>query len=147
MRYEKHFFLFLILMAQSAKSQFESNQIKVNFGEGINSKITSINVSQGIGWKVKIFPLFTQNQIITNAIPNDAGIYRLTINYADQLIYQEIFIYRNTPKDEKLKFDLYIEQNRIFCKIKSEYAIELNKEIVLYPINEEMNNILNQIKE
>ncbi|OXA79458.1 hypothetical protein B0A58_03415 [Flavobacterium branchiophilum NBRC 15030 = ATCC 35035] len=134
-------------MAQSAKSQFESNQIKVNFGEGINSEKTSINVSQGIGWIVKIFPLFTQNQINTNAIPNDAGIYRLTINYADQLIYQEIFIYRNTPKDEKLKFDFYIEQNRIFCKIKSEYAIELNKEIVLYPINEEMNNILNQIKE
>ena len=134
-------------MAQSAKSQFESNQIKVNFGEGINSEKTSINISQGIGWNIKLFPLFTQNQIITNALPNEAGIYRLSINFSNQLIYQEIFLYAESPINEKLNFTFYKEQNRIFCKIKSEYAIELNKEIVLYPMNEDMNNILNQIKE
>lgn len=136
-------------MAQSAKSQsqFESNQIKVNFGEGVSSEKTAINISQGIGWNVKLFPLFTQNQITSNALPNEAGIYRLSINYSNQLFYQEIFLYRNKPIDEKLNFNFYKEYSRVFCIITSEYALELNKEIVLYEINQDMKDILNQIKE
>ena len=70
----------------------------------------------------------------------------MVINYSDELFYSEIVLYKTKPTRETLEFSFYKEGERIFCRIKSDYAAELNKEIVLNKVNSELKDILNQVK-
>jgi hypothetical protein len=91
---------------------------------------------------VTLFPLFEDNRIVENVFPKEAGIYSLTMNYSSELYYSEIVLYKITPNLEKLTFDFYQDCGRIFCRINSDYAPELNKEIVLNKLSEEIKGIL-----
>ena len=123
------------------KTEFEGENVKVNFGEKIDSGKMSIKFSQGT-WNVTLFPLFENNRIVENVFPKEAGIYSLTINYSNELYYSEIVLYKMTPNLEKLTFDFYQDCGRIFCRINSDYAPELNKEIVLNKLSNEIKDIL-----
>ena len=123
------------------KTEFEGEKVKVSFGEKIESEKITIKFSQGT-WNVTLFPLFENNRIVENVFPKEAGIYNLTINYSSELYYSEIVLYKITPNLEKLTFDFYQDCGRIFCRINSDYAPELNKEIVLNKLSEEIKNIL-----
>jgi hypothetical protein len=144
----KFTFIFLLItmtqLAQS-KAKFEGEKVKVSFDENINSKKISIKLAQGT-WKVTIFPLFQNNQIVENTFPKEAGIYNLVINYSDDLYYSEIAFYKMEPNFEKLSFDFYQDSGRIFCRIKSDFAQELNKEIVLNKHSDEINEILKSVE-
>jgi hypothetical protein len=138
----------LISMTQFAqsKTEFEGEQVKISFGKNIDSKKTSIKFTQGT-WNVTLYSLFENNQIVENSFPKEAGIYKLIINYSNDLYYSEIVLYRITPKLEKLSLNFYQDSGKIFCRIKSEYAQELNKEIVLNKFTDEIQQIINSIKE
>ena len=123
------------------KTEFEGEKIKVSFGEKIESEKMSIKFSQGT-WNLTLFPLFENNRIVENVFPKEAGFYSLTINYSSELYYSEIVLYKMTPNLEKLAFDFYQDCGRIFCRINSDYAPELNKEIVLNKLSDEMKDIL-----
>lgn len=123
------------------KTEFEGEKVKVSFGEKIESEKITIKFSQGT-WNVTLFPLFENNRIVENVFPKEAGIYNLTINYSSELYYSEIVLYKITPNLEKLTFDFYEDCGRIFCRINSDYATELNKEIVLNKLSEEIKDIL-----
>ncbi|MBQ0910053.1 hypothetical protein KBJ98_15195 [Flavobacterium sp. F-328] len=125
------------------KTEFEGENVKVIFDEKIESKKMSIKFSQGT-WNVTLFPLFENNKIIANVFPKEAGIYSLTINYLSELYYSEIVLYKMTPKLEKLSFEFYQDCGRVFCRINSDYAPELNKEIVLNELSEEIKDILKE---
>ena len=124
------------------KTEFEGEKIKISFGEKIESEKITIRFSQGT-WNVTLLPLFENNRIVENVFPNEAGIYNLTINYSTELYYSEIVLYKVTPNLEKLSFDFYQDCGRIFCRINSDCAPELNKEIVLNKLSDETKNILN----
>jgi hypothetical protein len=136
-------FLILITMVTFAqkKTEFEGDKVKVSFGEKIESEKITIKFSQGT-WNVTLFTLFENNRIVENVFPKEAGIYSLMINYSDELYYSEIVLYKMTPNLEKLTFDFYQNCGRIFCRINSDYAPELNKEIVLNKLSEEIKDIL-----
>lgn len=123
------------------KTEFNGEKIKVTFGEKIESQKMSIKFSQGT-WNVTLYPLFANNQVVENAFPKEAGIYNLTINYSTELYYSEMVLYKMEPNLEKLSFDFYQDCGRIFCRIKSDYAPELNKEIVLNEFSDEMKETL-----
>lgn len=123
------------------KTEFEGEKVKVSFGEKIESEKISIKFSQGT-WNLTLFPLFENNRIVENVFPKEAGIYSLTINYSSELYYSEIVLYKMTPNLEKLTFYFYQDCGRIFCRINSDYAPELNKEIVLNKLSEEIKDIL-----
>lgn len=134
-------------MTQStqSKTEFESEKVKVTFGKNIDSEKMSIKFTQGT-WNVTLFPLFENNQIIEDTFPKEAGIYSLIINYSNDLFYSEIALYKTTPDLEKLYFDFYQGPEKIFCRIKSDYAQELNKKVVLNKLSEETEEILNELK-
>ena len=123
------------------KTEFTGKKVKVSFGEKIESEKMSIKFFQGT-WNVTLFPLFEDNKIVENTFPKEAGIYSLSINYSNELYYSEIVLYKTTPNIEKLTFDFYQDCGRIFCRINSDYAPELNKEIVLHKLNDEIKDIL-----
>ncbi len=123
------------------KTEFEGEKVKVSFGDKVESEKMSIKFSQGT-WNVTLFPLFEDNRIVENVFPKEAGIYSLTMNYSSELYYSEIVLYKITPNLEKLTFDFYQDCGRIFCRINSDYAPELNKEIVLNKLSEEIKGIL-----
>jgi hypothetical protein len=137
--------LFLILISMTIfaqkKTEFEGEKVKVSFGDKVESEKMSIKFSQGT-WNVTLFPLFEDNRIVENVFPKEAGIYSLTMNYSSELYYSEIVLYKITPNLEKLTFDFYQDCGRIFCRINSDYAPELNKEIVLNKLSEEIKGIL-----
>ncbi len=128
------------------KTEFGNEKIKVSFGKNIDSEKLSIKIAQGT-WNVTLFPLFENNQIIENAFPLEAGIYNLVINYSNDFYYNEIALYRISPKLEKISFDFYQDSGKIFCRIKSECAHELNKEIVMNKFDKEIQEIINSVKE
>lgn len=130
----------MVTFAQK-KTEFEGDKVKVSFGEKIESEKITIKFSQGT-WNVTLFTLFENNRIVENVFPKEAGIYSLMINYSDELYYSEIVLYKMTPNLEKLTFDFYQNCGRIFCRINSDYAPELNKEIVLNKLSEEIKDIL-----
>ncbi|MBB4800930.1 putative membrane protein [Flavobacterium nitrogenifigens] len=136
----------LISMTQFAQSKFENEKVEISFDKNIDSKKVSINLSQGT-WKIDLYPIFQNSELVQNAFPNEAGIYTLTINYSDSLFYNEIVLYKMKPDLEKLSFDFYQDSGRVFCRIKSEYAQELNKEVVLNKFNNDLQEIMNSIKE
>ena len=128
------------------KTEFDEENVKVSFGKNIDSEKFSIRLGQGT-WNVTLFPLFENNQIIENAFPKEAGIYNLIINYSNGQYYNEIVLYRMSPKSEELSFDFYQDSGKIFCRIKSDYAQELNKEIVLNKLDKEIQEIINSATE
>ncbi len=138
----------LISMTQFAqtKNEFKGKNVKVSFDKNIDSEKISLKFTQGT-WNLNLFPLFENNQIIENAFPKEAGIYNLIINYSNDLYYNEIVLYRMSPKSEELSFDFYQDSGKIFCRIKSDYAQELNKEIVMNKFDKEMQEIINSVKE
>jgi hypothetical protein len=145
----KFTFLFILIsMTQFAqtKTEFDGENVKVSFGKNIESEKVSIRLGQGT-WNVTLFPLFENNQIVKNAFPKEAGIYNLIINYSNDLYYNEIVLYRMSPKSEELSFDFYQDSGKIFCRIKSDYAQELNKEVVMNKFDKEMQEIINSVKE
>ena len=135
-------FLSLIIHGQN---ELKIEMIKIKTDKNIDPNKLTIKFSEGT-WKVTLYPIFQNNQILKENFPKEAGIYNLTINYGENLFYVETVIYKTKPKFEVLEFDFYKENERIFCKIKSEQIIELNKEIVLNKLSEEVQNIINEIK-
>lgn len=135
----------LIFFSINAQNLHETEMINIKTDNNIDSKKLSIKLSEGT-WKINVYPIFENNKIIKNSFPKNEGIYNLLINYSDNLFYIETVVYKTNPKFEKLEFNFYKENERIFCKIKSEKIVELNKEIVLNKFNEEMQNIINDSK-
>lgn len=123
------------------KTEFQGENLKVSFNEKIESEKTSIRFAQGT-WNVTLFPLFENNRIVDNAFPKEAGVYSLVINYSSELYYSEMVLYKTTPNFERLSFDFYQDCGRVFCRIKSDYAPELNKEIVLNELSDDVKEIL-----
>ena len=138
----------LISMTQFAqtKTEFKSEKVKVSFGKNIDSEKVSIKLTQGT-WNVTLFRLFENNQIVESSFPVEAGIYNLIINYSNDLYYNEIVLYKMSPKSEEISFDFYKDAGKIFCRIKSDNAQELNKEIVMNKFDKEMQEIINSVKE
>ena len=143
MKHKLTLLLIFIALTTSAqmKTEFEKDNLKVTFGDKIDSNKMSIKLSQGT-WNVTLFPIFENNQIIKNTFPKEIGIYILSMNYSSELFYTEVVLYKTEPKFEKLSFDFYQDCGRIFCNIHSEIAPELNKEIVLNKIDDELNKLL-----
>ena len=52
-----------------------------------------------------------------------------------------------SPKSEEISFDFYQDAGKIFCRIKSDNAQELNKEIVMNKFDKEIQEIINSVKE
>lgn len=148
MKHKFTLLLILVSMTQFAqtKTEFEGDKIKVSFGKNLDSQKTAIKFTQGT-WNVTLFSLFENNQIVENAFPSEAGIYNLIITYSNDLYYSEIALYRIPPKKEKISFDFYEACGKIFCRIKSDYAQELNKEIVMNKFDNEIQEIINSVKD
>jgi len=138
----------LISMTQFAqtKTEFKGKNVKVSFNENIDSEKVSIKLVEGT-WNMTLFPLFENNSTVENGFPSEAGIYNLIINYSDNLYYNEIALYRMKPELEEISFDFYHDSGKIFCRIKSDYAQELNKEIVMNKFDEETQKIINSVKQ
>ena len=138
----------LISMTQFAqtKTEFNGKNVKVSFDKNVDSGKVSIKLVHGT-WNATFFSLFEDNQIVENGFPSEAGIYNLVINYSDNLYYNEIAFYRMQPKFEEISFDFYQDSEKIFCRIKSDYAQELNKEIVMNKFDEENQKIINSVKQ
>lgn len=128
-----------------AQNESKTEMVKVKTDKNVDSNKISIKLSQGT-WKVILYPLFENNKIIKNSFPKEAGIYHLVINYSDNLFYIETILYQTNPKSEELEFEFYKEHERIFCKIKSQQIVELNKEIVMNELDEELQKIINETK-
>lgn len=123
------------------------NEIIIQYDDKIEPNKLDIKIVEGImGWNIILNNLFIDNEIFPQNIPNQKGIYTININYNEELTYSELFVYRTDSKKEKLEFDFYKENKRIFCNIKSKNSIELNKEIVLYSISEIQQDLLYQMK-
>lgn len=123
------------------------NEIIIQHDDKIELKKLDIKIVEGItGWNIILNNLFVENEIFPQYIPNQKGIYTLNINYNEELTYSELFLYRNDSKKEKIEFDFFKENERIFCIIKSKNSVELNKEIVLNKIPEEQQFLLNEMR-
>ncbi len=123
------------------------NEIIIQYDDKIEPNKLDIKIVEGImGWNIILNNLFIDNEIFPQNIPNQKGIYTININYNEELTYSELFVYRTDSKKEKLEFDFYKENKRIFCNIKSKNSIEINKEIVLYSISEIQQDLLYQMK-
>lgn len=123
------------------------NEIIIHFDNKIDVAKLDIKIVEGItGWNIILNNLFLKNEIMPQNIPNKKGIYTLNINYNEEFTYSELFLYLNDSNKERLEFDFYKENNRIFCRINSKNSKDLNKEIVLNEFSEEQQFILNEIK-
>jgi hypothetical protein len=132
------------IMAQE-KTEFKSKMINIKVDKNLEAEKLTIKLVEGFGWSMTAYDLFIENELVKNNFPKEKGIYTLTITYSKNLIYQELVLYKSDPKNEYLEFDFYKENDRIFCRIKSDYAIELNKEIVMNELDPEMKKILESI--
>ncbi len=148
MKYKITFLILFYTLTQFAqsKSEFHSKAIDVFADEHINTELLDIKFSTGT-WNVTIYPIFRNNEILENMLPTEIGIYNFVIQYSDTLFYSETVVYKLKPKFEKLEFNFYQEGTRIFCRIKSDYVQELNKEIVLNEYGEDLKAIINNLKE
>ncbi len=139
------FILLITCIVIMAQNQQKSEMIKVKTDKNIDPHKLSIKLSEGT-WKINFYPIFQNNKILSEFFPKEAGIYNLIINYAENLFYIETVIYKTDPKLELLEFEFYKENERIFCKIKSEEISELNKEIVLNKFDKTMQDIIDDTK-
>jgi len=101
-----------------------------------------IQFSQGI-WNSKIYTLFENLNPIRIEFDKDPSIFRLMIIYDSENYYFENVLYISNPNLDRISFHFYKEKNRIFCKIKSEIVLELEKEIVLTQLPESLKEIIN----
>ena len=140
------FFLTFNLIAQT-QSEFKSEMVNISTDQNIETKKLTIKLVKGSGWNITFYDLFRENKIVENNFPQEKGIYTLVINYSENLVYSELVLYKTDPKNEHLEFNFYKENNRIFCRIKSDYATELNKEIVMNELDAELKKILDKKSE
>lgn len=119
--------------------------IKITTDQNIETAKLTIKLVEGFGWNITFYDLYRDNKIVENNFPKVKGIYTLVINYSKNLVYTELVFYKTNPKNEHLEFDFYKENDRIFCRIKSDCATELNKEIVMNELDSEMKKILESI--
>ena len=126
-------------------TEFENNMINITADHNIETEKLTIKLVEGLGWNNTFYYLFRENKIVEKNFPKEKGIYTLVINYSKNLVYSELVLYKTDPKNEHLKFYFYKENNRIFCQIKSDYAPELNKEIVMNELDPELKKILESI--
>ena len=123
------------------------NEIIIQYDDKIEPNKLDIKIVEGIsGWNIILNNLFIDNEIFPQNIPNQKGIYTLTINYNGELTYSELFLYRTDSKKEKLEFNFYKENERVFSKINSRNSSELSKEIVLNQLSEGQKSLLNEMK-
>jgi len=134
-------FLTFTLIAQT-KTESKNGMINIRADQNIETEKLTIKLVEGFGWNITFYDLFRENGIVENNFPKEKGIYTLVINYSENLVYTELVLYKTNPKYEHLEFDFYKENNRIFCRIKSDHATELNKEIVMNELDSEMKKIL-----
>ena len=136
------FLLFTNILIAQTKTEFKSEMIIITTDQNIETEKLTIKLVEGFGWNITLYDLFLEKKIVENNFPKEKGIYTLVINYLGNLVYRELVLYKTDPKNEHLEFDFYKENNRIFCRIKSHYATELNKEIVMSELDTEMKKIL-----
>lgn len=123
------------------------NEIIIQYDDKIEPNKLDIKIVEGItGWNIILNNLFIDNEIFPQNIPNQKGIYTININYNGELTYSELFLYRTDSKKEKLEFNFYKENERVFCKINSRNSSELSKEIVLNQLSEAQKSLLNEMK-
>jgi hypothetical protein len=97
------------------------------------TKDLKIQFSEGI-WNVTYYTLFEDLNVVDLELPKDPSLYKMTIAYNSENFYFENVLYISNPNFDTIIFNFYKEHNRIFCKIKSEIVMELDKEIVLNPL-------------
>ncbi len=145
------FLIIILLITSNALSQeyaeFKNEMIKITADKNIETEKLNVKLVEGFGWNIILYDLFSENKIVENNFPKEKGIYTLSITYSESLMYSEIILYKTDPTNENLEFNFYKENDRIFCKIKSDYANELNKEIVMNEMGSELKEILNTINE
>jgi len=122
-------------------------KITILFDENIDSSKLDIKMIDGLGgWHTTIYNIFINNELDIESLPKSKGIYKLNINYGEELTYTEIFIYLGKTDYEELQFNFYKENDRIFCQISSKISNELNKEIVLNPFSNDMKYLIEELK-
>lgn len=127
--------------------ELKNQKITISFDENIDSSKLDIKMNDGLGgWHTTIYNIFLNNELDIESLPKSKGIYKLNINYGEELTYTEIFIYLGKTDYEELQFNFYKENERIFCKIISKLSNELNKEIVLYQFSDEIKEMLEELK-
>ncbi len=127
--------------------ELKRQKIIISFDENIDPSKLDIKMIDGLGgWHTTIYNIFLNNELDIESLPKSKGIYKLNINYGEELTYTEIFIYLGKTDYEELQFNFYIDNDRIFCKITSKLSNELNKEIVLYQFSDEIKEILEELK-
>ena len=125
----------------------KKQKITISFDEDIDSSKLDIKMIDGLGgWHTTIYNIFLNNELDIESLPKSKGIYKLNINYGEELTYTEIFIYLGKTDYEELQFNFYKENDRIFCQISSKISNELNKEIVLNPFSDEMKELFEELK-
>lgn len=127
--------------------ELKKQKIIISFDENIDSSKLDIKMIDGLGgWHTIIYNIFLNNELDIESLPKSKGIYKLNINYGEELTYTEIFIYLVKTDYEQLQLNFYKENERIFCQISSKTSTELNKEIVLNELSEEQQFLLNEMK-
>ncbi|MFA0962866.1 hypothetical protein AB9P05_13770 [Roseivirga sp. BDSF3-8] len=122
-----------------------NDKIQVTSTEAIDLNELCINLSEELGWHTTMIPIFHDGKVDQSHFPVKAGIYNLTMNYRDSLFYKEVVLCRFDPESEKLSFNFYEENQRVFCRITSIQAPELNKEIVLSELDEELKELIDKL--
>jgi len=116
---------------------------------GEYTKDLKINFSEGM-WKVINYTLFENLNVHDLELPKNPSLFKLAITYDSENFYFENVLYISNPNFDTLIFHFYKEHNRIFCKIKSEIVLELDKEIVLNPLPnslKELKDIVENFKD
>ncbi len=97
-------------------------------------------------WNTTIYTLFENRNPLNVELDQKPSLFKLIIIYGTENCYFESVMYITNPNSDKLSFHFYKENERIFCKIKSEIVLELNKEIVLNPLPNRINEMANALK-
>src|SRR5690606_2374751 len=106
----------------------KKQKITISFDENIDPSKLDIKIVDGLGgWHTTIYNIFLNNELDIESLPKSKGIYKLNINYGEELTYTEFFIYLGKPDSEELQFNFYKENGRIFCKITSKLSNEDRK--------------------
>lgn len=133
-------YLLTIISVYSQKNEkFENKNLSI-ITKNINANKLWITLSQDFNSNMLFFNLF-QDSKFTNEkhfeFPKNQGFYFLTINYDLKLQYREIIYYKINPENEKLTFEFYKKNNKLFCDLSSKEYYELNKKVILYKIYNE----------
>lgn len=94
-----------------------------------------IHFSHGF-WNSTIYTLFENLKPVCVELDRDPNVFKLIIIYGAEKYYFESILYISNPNLDNLSFHFYKESERIFCNIKSDIVLELNKDVVLNPLPE-----------